>query len=94
MPHIQTMTHSDPDSRSSMSRQQDSQFSRPTIMSKREIIFSQKKNTFGSGLYELEMMESFRNWIEDQKGDEYHRYQTFDFIFSTNSDPVLVITLV
>ena len=37
------------------------------------------------GIGELEMMLTMRNWMED-KGDEFHRYQTFEFIFSTVSE--------
>ena len=34
-------------------------------------------------MVELEVMETFRNWMEDPKGDEYHRFQTFDFVFTS-----------
>ena len=77
----------DPDSRP-MSRQGGdfSEYSRQTIQTKIAALFSQKKST---GILELEMMDSFRTWMEEAKGDEYHRFQTFDLVFSTKGVRIL-----
>ena len=68
----------DPDTRPN-SRLDSPQFTKNSLYNKLDMIFQAKK----PGLVELEMMETFRAWIEDQKGDDYHRFQTFEFIFAT-----------
>ena len=73
-----TMKNQDPDTRPN-SRLDSPQFTKNSLYNKLDMIFQAKK----PGLIELEMMETFRAWIEDQKGDDYHRFQTFEFIFAT-----------
>jgi len=67
------------------SRLDPSQYSRPSLTLKTDSVFATKnKKHHTPGIAELEMMLTMRNWMED-KGDEFHRYQTFEFIFSSES---------
>lgn len=75
----------DPDTRPN-SRLDSPQFTKNSLYNKLDMIFQAKK----PGLIELEMMETFRAWIEDQKGDDYHRFQTFEFIFATAVSRILI----
>lgn len=67
------------------SRLDSPQYSRSALSTKCDAVFSMKnKKHLTPGIGELEMMLTMRNWMED-KGDEFHRYQTFEFIFSTEN---------
>ena len=78
----------DPDTRPN-SRLDSPQFTKNSLYNKLDMIFQAKK----PGLIELEMMETFRAWIEDQKGDDYHRFQTFEFIFATAVSRISILPL-